>query len=162
MSTKPAKRRPAFQSANDHVPRGRPTRGSASGDPIDWITATTTSTQPQIGETNIPILINVGLELVISELINFQRPNGLRLSAARRPPPNDSDSPGTVCSGTAARVRCSRGLGGLDISMPHIDASDDIVEPYGAEKAAVVAVVSIVPEKKDGARWNCSGWHLVA
>src|SRR5215813_1897928 len=38
-------------------------------------------------------------------------PNGLRLSGARRAPPSDDISPGTVCSGTVARVRCSRGLG---------------------------------------------------
>src|SRR5262249_48800635 len=38
-------------------------------------------------------------------------PNGLRLSGARRLPPSDDASPRTVCSGRAARVRCSRGLG---------------------------------------------------
>src|SRR5262249_21003752 len=38
-------------------------------------------------------------------------PNGLRLSGARLTPPGDDVSPRTVCSGRAARVRCSRGLG---------------------------------------------------
>src|SRR5262249_19006982 len=38
-------------------------------------------------------------------------PNGLRLSGARRTPPRGDDSPRAVRSGTAARVRCSRGVG---------------------------------------------------
>src|SRR5262249_8478572 len=38
-------------------------------------------------------------------------PNGVRLSGARRAPPSDDDSPRTVCSGTAARLRCSPRLG---------------------------------------------------
>jgi hypothetical protein len=41
----------------------------------------------------------------------FTRPNGWRLSGARRSPPDDERSPRTDFSRSAARVRCSRGLG---------------------------------------------------
>ena len=47
-------------------------------------------------------------------------PNGLRLSGARRTPPSDEVSPSKVCSGTAARVRCSRGLGALEVQTGYI------------------------------------------
>src|SRR5262249_21111867 len=53
-------------------------------------------------------------------------PNGLPLSRARRTPRSDDDSPRTVCSDRAARVRCSRGLGdrGLRIKSHRYDDED--------------------------------------
>src|SRR5262249_10983742 len=50
--------------------------------------------------------------------------NGLRLSGARRTPPSDPHSPRTVCSDTAARVRCSRGLGDRTVSPPYERGQD--------------------------------------
>ena len=44
---------------------------------------------------------------------HYASPNGWRLSGARRSPPDDERSPETDFSRSAARVRCSRGLGAL-------------------------------------------------
>src|SRR5262249_15429001 len=51
---------------------------------------------------------------------DFQTPNGLRLSGARRTPLNDHVSPPAVCSGTATRGPCSRGLGSRRLRMGNL------------------------------------------
>jgi len=43
--------------------------------------------------------------------IQLRPPNGWRLSGARRSPPDGERSPRTDFGRSAARVRCSRGLG---------------------------------------------------
>src|SRR5262249_42120297 len=49
-------------------------------------------------------------------LASSPAPNGLRLSGARLTPPSENVSPRAVCGGTAARVRCSHGLGDIELA----------------------------------------------
>src|SRR5262249_40278276 len=65
--------------------------------------------RPQIGKK----LSNPGHKVHgVLERPHRVSPNGLRLSGARRAPRSNDNSLLTACSGTAARVRCSRVLGG--------------------------------------------------